>query len=227
MPTPTIGQSFPELLAIHDADMDGLSDDKELDIGTDMNRADTDGDGWPDGAERDGRSDPLDSKGKPTDIYVARPVVQIIIPGRLTIPIGELIFQNGFERPSGEWIELIGLGYYIAAPTSISVVLPAQGDVNGLTTNVTIAAPRRIQVIRPAQGEDDSLAANVTIAGPTQIQIVRPGQGETGGLQASITLAGPTDIQVVRPGLGEIGSPETSITIANPSDIQVNWEEEP
>jgi len=146
MPTPTIGQSFPELLAIHDADMDGLSDDKEFDLGTDMNRADTDGDGWPDGAERDGRSDPLDPTGEPTNIYVARPVVQIIIPGLLTIPIEELIFQNGFERPSGEWIELIGLGFYIAAPTSISVVLPAQGDVNGLTTNVTIAAPRRIQV---------------------------------------------------------------------------------
>jgi hypothetical protein len=47
-----------------DVDMDGLSDEAETIIGTDMKNPDTDGDGITDGAEVDQGTDPLD--GKPT-----------------------------------------------------------------------------------------------------------------------------------------------------------------
>ena len=59
-----------------DSDNDGLTDDKEKELGTDPNKADTDGDGIKDGAEVDGSKNPFDKdgnkvkpgeKGAPTD----------------------------------------------------------------------------------------------------------------------------------------------------------------
>ena len=46
-----------------DSDNDGLTDDQEKELGTDPNKADTDGDGINDGAEVDGSKNPFDKDG--------------------------------------------------------------------------------------------------------------------------------------------------------------------
>ena len=48
---------------VKDSDGDGLSDDKEKELGTDPNKADTDDDGIDDGAEVDGSENPFDKDG--------------------------------------------------------------------------------------------------------------------------------------------------------------------
>ncbi|HOS02990.1 MAG TPA: CocE/NonD family hydrolase [Candidatus Hydrogenedentes bacterium] len=51
--------------AAADADGDGLTDEREYDLGTDMDKADTDGDGRTDYAEVNAGSDPLDAQSYP------------------------------------------------------------------------------------------------------------------------------------------------------------------
>ncbi len=55
---------------LKDSDLDGVSDDKELNVyRTDPNNSDTDGDGFSDLQEILNKTDPLDSKSTPVEIY--------------------------------------------------------------------------------------------------------------------------------------------------------------
>jgi hypothetical protein len=60
--------------ATDDLDGDGLSDDKERELGTDPRNSDSDGDGFTDKQEVDGGSDPLEADSLP--FYPRTPVIQ-------------------------------------------------------------------------------------------------------------------------------------------------------
>jgi hypothetical protein len=59
---------------VEDLDGDGLSDDKERELGTDPRNSDSDGDGFTDKQEVDGGSDPLEADSLP--FYPRTPVIQ-------------------------------------------------------------------------------------------------------------------------------------------------------
>jgi YD repeat-containing protein len=67
-PFPTAANTFRVLSLNGDEDHDGLSNDRERQLGTDPFNPDTDGDGWPDGVEVDAGSDPLSASSVPSTL---------------------------------------------------------------------------------------------------------------------------------------------------------------
>ncbi|HSF14476.1 MAG TPA: PKD domain-containing protein [Vicinamibacteria bacterium] len=165
-----------------DPDMDGLTTDEEIAIGTDPLDPDTDDDGFPDGVEvePDIGSDPLDPRSTPIRTLVASP------SGYVTV-----------VRPA-----LAGLTINVvtAAPHDLEVVRTGVGDPEGLPFNVTVAAPPEIEVVRTGLEDPEGLPFNVTVAAPQEIEVVRPGVGDSGELPANTIAAQPHEITVRREG---------------------------
>lgn len=164
-----------------DADGDGLSNLEEHRIGTDPRKADTDGDGWSDGLERNGSgTDPLnpdtDGDGLP-DGEDSLPLLHIVAWQR-----DRLFDIAGEEARLKIHLELPG-----------RQALPAAADLAGLTVPVRFGAP--VEIARMVAGErvDENdpqadyfhplgewIILDVRVAAPGLVPVAIGKQGEPG-----------------------------------------------
>lgn len=161
------GSEFPD--GDRDFDGDGLSNARELQLGTDPLRRDTDGDGWADEAELTVGSSPLDANSKPSLTVVSAPRVALVLPA---------------NQGSGGFIN----NTVIAAPR-VSLVLPANQGTAGLSNNTVVAAPP-LALLLPANQGGTGVTNHTVIAAPT-IALLLPADQGANGLTNNTVVARP------------------------------------
>jgi hypothetical protein len=105
--------------------------------------------------------------------------------------------------------------FVVAAPSAVTVVLPAPGSPN-LPFNLTVANPPDVRLVLPAPGGTE-LPFNLTVANPPDVRLVLPAPGGT-ELPFNLTVANPPDVRLVLPATG-IPERPFNLTVANPTDI--------
>jgi len=176
-----------------DFDMDGLSNARELALGTDPLRADTDGDGWSDEAELTAGSSPLDAASRPYLMVVSAPQVAMVLPAN--------------EGSGG-----LALNTTVASPP-VSLLLPAHEGSGGLAGNIVLASPP-VAIVLPVNEGSGELVLNTTVASPP-VSLVLPAHEGRGGLADNTVLASPPVAMVLPVNVGPGGlTPNT--TVASP-----------
>jgi len=137
-----------------DFDGDGLSNARELQLGTDPLRADTDGDGWSDEAELTAGSSPLDANSRPLLMAVAAPRVALLLPAHQG--------NGGLANNT-----------VIASPPT-AMLLPAVQGSGGLALNTTIASPPAAFILPTDQGTGGLTNNTVIAMPPVRIQLPSP-----------------------------------------------------
>lgn len=128
-----------------DEDIDGLTNVEEIALGTQPFNSDSDGDTWPEGAEVDAGSNPLDPNSTPFLLVVGQPAVKVVLP-QLGDP-GTFDFNVTVANPP------------------VKVTVPQLGDPGTFEFNVTVANPP-VKVTLPQLGDPGTFDFNVIVADP-------------------------------------------------------------
>jgi hypothetical protein len=128
-----------------DDDSDGLTNEQELQLGTNPFLADSDGDGWEDGVEVADGKNPLNSNSRPVTTIVASPPLQIVLPG---------VDETG--QP--------GEGTVVANP-SLQITLPGVDETGVLGPGAYFAFPP-LQIFLPGADETGLPGAGTFFALP-------------------------------------------------------------
>jgi hypothetical protein len=110
-----------------DDDGDFATNELELIYGTNPFLADTDGDGWLDGAEIDNETNPLDLNSRPKFTLVARPPIEVSLPsaesfGSAGAPVFVARPPVEVSLPSAETLGTSGAPVFLARPP-VSVLI--------------------------------------------------------------------------------------------------------
>ena len=209
-----------------DFDMDGLSNAREILLGTDPMRQDTDGDGWWDEAEMSVGSDPLDPKSRPFIMAVSSPQVSLVLPanegaGGLTNNTIVATPSVSLVLPADQGPEGLALNTTVAEPP-VSLVLPWNTGAGGLTNNTVVAMPP-VALVLPADQGPEGLALNTTVAEPP-VSLVLPWDTGAGGLTNNTVVAMPPVALVLPADQGPQGLGLNTTVAQPPVALLLPWD---
>jgi len=199
---------FNGLSPTGDEDHDGLSNEREQQLGTDPFNPDTDGDGWPDGVEVDAGSDPLSAPSTPPSLP------ENVVREALSAGVSLL---NTSDPSTGTSTPSAAVGEASSFATSIlNTSDPSQGTADP-TAAVREAAGAAISILNtsdPSQGTTDPTAAVREAAGAaisilnttdpslgssSPANAVRESQSVFVSIQNTASLQSPTQVPLAPP----------------------------
>ncbi len=176
-----------------DIDGDGLSNSDELARGTSPTKRDTDGDAWPDGAEVEIGSNPLDPNSTPVLFIVGENSVSLVLPATPNV-----------ESAAG--------GVVVSEPT-VGLVLPAVPTAEVAVGGITLGEPQ-VGLVLPRSPTLESGDDGLTVAEPV-VGLVLPGSVGVGTVSDGLTVSEPV-VGIVLPATPAIGLEGVGITVSEP-----------
>jgi hypothetical protein len=182
-----------------DYDQDGLSNAREIALGTQPMRADSDSDGWNDETEATAGSNPFFANSRPFQMVLSSPPVACLLPAN--------------EGPGG-----LALNTTVALPP-VALLLPADVGPEGLALNTTVANPP-IALLLPANEGSGGLALNTTVALPP-VALLLPADVGPAGLALNTTVANPPAALLLPANQGAAGLTNNTVLAQPPVRLQI------
>ena len=210
-----------------DSDLDGYTNQQELELGTHPSRLDTDGDGWSDDAELTVGSSPLDAASGPSLMIVSVPPVALVSPadegsGGLAMNTTVASPPVAFVLPAHEGPGGLAENTLVAMPP-VAMVLPANEGPGGLALNTTLALPP-VALVLPANQGAEGLAPNTTVALPP-VALVLPANQGAEGLAPNTTIATPPVSLVLPADQGLGGLTNNTVVAMPPAAMLLPWDQ--